>query len=59
MKCRKQDTVRLVSNKLVIDDDLDSDTVTESNLSPKSRSILEKGERSIAKDIGPSYQKMQ
>ena len=33
-------TVRPVSNKLVIDDDMDSDTATESNLSLRSRSFL-------------------
>ena len=36
----KTSTGRLVSNKLVIDDDMDSDTVTESNLSLRSRSFL-------------------
>ena len=35
----KTSSGRLVSTKLVIDD-LDSDTATESNLSPKSRSFL-------------------
>ena len=29
--------MRPVDDKFVIDDDMDSDTVTESNLSPKSR----------------------
>ena len=33
-------TVRPVSNKFVIDDDMDSDTATESNLSLRSRSFL-------------------
>ena len=33
-------TVRPVDDKFVIDDDMDSDTVTESNLSLKSRSFL-------------------
>ena len=33
-------TVRPVYDKFVIDDDMDSDTVTESNLSLKSRSFL-------------------
>ena len=33
-------TVRPVSNKVVIDIDMDSDTATESDLSPKSRSLL-------------------
>ena len=33
-------TVRLVSNKLVIDIDMDSDTAAESDLSLKSRSFL-------------------
>ena len=38
-------TVRPVDDNFVIDDDMDSDTVTESNLSLKSRSfILEQGE---------------
>ena len=31
---------RPVDDKFVIDDDMDSDTVTESNLSPRSRSFL-------------------
>ena len=33
-------TGRLVSNKLVIDIDMDSDTATESDISLKSRSFL-------------------
>ena len=33
-------TERPVYDKFVIDDDMDSDTVTESNLSPRSRSFL-------------------
>ena len=33
-------TVKLVSNESVIDDDMDSDTATESNLSLRSRSFL-------------------
>ena len=33
-------TVRPVGDKFVIDDDMDSDTATESNLSLKSRSFL-------------------
>ena len=33
-------TVRPVSDKLVIDDDMDSDTAAESDLSVKSRSFL-------------------
>ena len=33
-------TGKIVSNKLVIDIDMDSDTATESNLSLKSRSFL-------------------
>ena len=33
-------TARPVDDKFVIDDDMDSDTVTESNLSLKSRSFL-------------------
>ena len=32
--------MRSVDDKFVIDDDMDSDTVTESNLSLKSRSFL-------------------
>ena len=36
----KTSTVRLVSNELVIDIDMDSDTATESDLSPKTRSFL-------------------
>ena len=34
--------MRPVDDKFVIDDDMDSDTVTESNLSLKSRSFLNK-----------------
>ena len=33
-------TVRPVNDKFVIDDDMDSDTATESNLSLRSRSFL-------------------
>ena len=33
-------TVRPVNDKFVIDDDTDSDTVAESNLSPRSRPFL-------------------
>ena len=36
----KTSTGRLVSNKLVIDIDMDSDTAAETNLSLKSRSFL-------------------
>ena len=36
----KTSTVRLVSDKLVIDIDMDSDTAAESNLSLKPRSFL-------------------
>ena len=36
----KTSTVRPVSNKLVIDIDIDSDTAAESNLSLKSRPFL-------------------
>ena len=39
VKCRTQ-TGRPVDDKFVIDDDMDSDTFTESNLSLKSRSVL-------------------
>ena len=46
-------TVRLVSHEFVIDDDMDSNTATESNLSPRSRSIFEQGEWSIATDVRP------
>ena len=35
-------TVRPVDDKFVIDDDMDSDTAAESNLSLKSRSFLNK-----------------
>ena len=37
----KTSTGRLVSHKFVIDDDVDSDTATESNLSLRSRSFLD------------------
>ena len=39
MKCREQ-VRRPVYDKFVIDDDMDSDTAAESNLSLKSRSFL-------------------
>ena len=40
MKCRTRERERPVDDKFVIDDDMDSDTATESNLSLKSRSFL-------------------
>ena len=40
MKCREVRTGRPVDDKLVIDDDTDSDTATESDFSLKSRSFL-------------------
>ena len=39
-KMSRTSTVKLVSNELVIDIDMDSDTATESDLSQKSRSFL-------------------
>ena len=40
------------TDKFVVDnDDMDSDTITESDLSLKSRSFLHKGELSSAKDV--------
>ena len=46
-------TVRPQNEKFVIDDDMDSDTATESNLFSKIKIILEQSELSIAKDVGP------
>ena len=47
-------TGRTVYDKFVIDDDMDSDTATESNLSLKSRSFLNRvNDWLIAKDVGP------
>ena len=48
-------TERPACDKYVIDDDMDSDTATESNLEPFSEItiILEQSKRSIAKDVGP------
>ena len=40
VKCREQVSVRPVSDKLVIDNDMNSDTAAESYLSPKHRSFL-------------------
>ena len=54
VKCRTQ--VRgdpKVTSLFVIDDDTDSDTATESNLSLKITFIAEPSEWSIAKDVGP------
>ena len=46
-------TERPVDDKFVIDDDMDSDTVTESDLSLKSRSFWKQSEWSSAKDAEP------
>ena len=51
--------VRPVDDKFVIDDDMDSDTVTESNFSLRSRSLLNRVEWSIAKENWTVLQKMQ
>ena len=40
-----------------VDDDMDSDTATESNLSLRSRSFLNKVNDLIAKDIGPFFKR--
>ena len=40
MKCWEQERGRPVDDKIVIDNDMDSDTVTEWKLSLKSRSFL-------------------
>ena len=46
------------TDKFVIDDDdMDSHTATESNLSQKVTVILAQGERSIAKDVGPVFKR--
>ena len=50
-----QDSTQEIDKFVINDDDMDSDTATESNLSLKSRSILEQGEWSIAKDVGPFF----
>ena len=47
-------TVRPVYDKFVIDDDLDSDTATESNLSLKSRSFLNRVTDRLRKMLGCS-----
>ena len=49
---------RPVDDKFVIDDDMDSDTVTESNLSLKSRSFLNRvnaRQRQTFKNLGNVY----
>ena len=45
-------TGRPVDDKFVIDDDMDSDTAAESNLSLKSRSFLNRVNDRL-KDVGP------
>ena len=40
VKCREQERPRPVDDKFVIDDDMDSNTATESNISLRSRSFL-------------------
>ena len=47
-------TGRPVDDKLVIDDDMDSDTVTESNLSLRSRSFLNRVNDRLRKILGRS-----
>ena len=42
------------NDKFVIDDDMDSDTVTESNLSPKSRSFLHRVNDRLRKTLDQS-----
>ena len=49
-------TGRPVSNKLVIDIDMDSDTATESNLSPRSRSFLNRVNDRLRKILDQSSQ---
>ena len=53
-------TERPVDDKFVIDDDMDSDTVTESNLSLKSRSFLNRVNDRLRKILDhPSKDAMQ
>ena len=47
-------TVRPVDDNFVIDDDMDSDTVTESNLSLRSRSFLNRVNDRLRKILDPS-----
>ena len=47
-------TGRLVDDKFVIDDDVDSDTATESNLSLRSRSFLNRVNDRLRKMLGHS-----
>ena len=50
----KTSTERPASNKLVIDDDMDSDTAAESNLSLKSRSFLNRVKDRLRKMLNRS-----
>ena len=53
VKCRKTSTERPVSNKLVINIDVDSDTAAESDLSLKSRSFLNRVNDRLRKMLKP------
>ena len=59
MKCREQVRERPVSNKLVIDIDMDSDTATESDLSLKSRSFLNRVNDRLRKMLNRSTDSTQ
>ena len=50
----KKSTVKSVSNKLVVDIDMESDTAAESNLSPKSRSFWRRVNDRVRKMLGRS-----
>ena len=50
----KTSTAKPVSNKLVIDIDMDSDTATESDLSLKSRSFLNRVNDRLRKKLNRS-----
>ena len=55
----KTSTEKLVSNELVIDIDMDSDTATESDLSLESRSFLHRVNDRLRKMLNSSEDSMQ
>ena len=54
MKCREQSTGRPVSNKLVIDIDMDSVTAAESDLPQRSRPFLNRAKDRLRKILDHS-----
>ena len=52
-----QTFTQLTDKSVIDDDDMDSDTTTESNLSLKSQSFLHRVEWSSAQDIGPFFKR--